>query len=365
VTAYDRLTHGCGLYVVDERHVARARWWLAAHPRTRDRAAMLAGLGREIAGLRALRSHDIAELMGEVMDGVCCWSDPATWPSEWPEAWGRGEAPAPVERVIAQVEPDALRELAPTPPAPARASALPRAEAPPRGPRARRTPALPRKAAGADDARPEPIAGVPRWEGHPVRASRIPVHLMPEHARGVGARALWVLWQIEQWRRLGEVVTFARAVQLTGLSQSRVYAHAAELREAGLLTKQHRGGRRGLAPGRPLQGGPVMDLPRCLSLRGRMTAAQLPAELERAEGVELQRDASDMALLWHLLRRDRVAQALRWHRVGDIEAGPGMSSAPYIVTRLEASEAVETRWAGAVREVRLLPEVARAWGVSC
>ena len=91
MTAYDPLTAGVGIYVPDDRHVARARWWLAAHPRTRDRAAIAAGLRRE---LRGLRHQDVPELMDEVLDGLGTWADPSDWPAEWPEPWGRGEAHA-------------------------------------------------------------------------------------------------------------------------------------------------------------------------------------------------------------------------------------------------------------------------------
>ena len=56
---------GVGIYMPDDSHVSRARLWLARNPRTRDRAAIAAGVRRELPGLR---HQDVGILMAEVLD---------------------------------------------------------------------------------------------------------------------------------------------------------------------------------------------------------------------------------------------------------------------------------------------------------
>jgi hypothetical protein len=367
MTASHELTRGCGIYVVDDRHVARARWWLAAHPRTRDRAAIAAGLRRE---LRGLRHQDVPELMDEVLDGLGTWADPAGWPAEWPEPWGRGEAHAPVaveapEAPAAEPEPEPepMVTMSPTPQPPA----VPRRRAPPRTPRPSRATVTDRALPGAAEAVPEPIAGLPSWAGHPVRASRIPRHLVPEPLRAIAPGARWLLWRAGQGKKL----LMDDIMQEAGVVRKTVQDWLAALRGAGLMLTAHD------APDRAprtrdtrrwasLRGPRPVDYSRLLTDAGRAVVAQLPAVVAPVVG-RAREDEADMGVLAVLLRRERQAAAvgLRAEGMRTSELRAMVDDAGRACARLEASGAIVAEWDCRGRRIRLAAEVARAWGVGC
>jgi len=381
VTAYDPLTVGCGIYVVDECHVARARWWLAAHPRTRDRAAIAAGVRRELHGLRhqdvpALMEQALADVGGE-------WADPATWPATWPAEWLN--LPARPAAAEARVEvPDQ-----------ARAQAQPAAEAPgtvivPDRPRALAQPrdrsgyvrpsrarAVERRLPGADAAVAEPVAGVPQWAGHPVRASRIPRHLLPGAVRDVAPGARWLLWRCARGEASREMLPMEAIMAECGASRKAVQDWLAELRAAGLmLTCYDLPGRQARARRQPrtdwtpystVRGPRPADYARLVTDAGRQVARQLPAALTPDIGRHY-RDDSDMAVLAAILHhaRDCAAKGLPpIMRMSALKAVPGCDGAPRVCARLEASGVITADWHMRTYTVQLAPEVARAWGVRC
>lgn len=371
MTAYDPLTVGCGLYVPDERHVARARWWLAAHPRTRDRAAIAAGVRRELTGLRA---QDVAALMDEVLDGVGTWADPAGWPAEWPEPWGRGEAhvhaPEP-EAVPPTADPEAVAPPIVVMPATPRAPALPRRRAPPRTPRpSRSTGGAGRTLPGADEAVPEPIAGVPRWEGHPVRASRIPRHLLPMEARHLAPGARWLLWRAATEKRCLRLEAIMEEAKVT---RKGVQEWLTALRAAGLMRTAHDTPARVArkpdpTPYASARGPRPVDYSRLLTDKGRAVVAQLPAVVEVVTG-RATADDVDMSVLSALLRHARERAAVGTPddgmRLSALREVPGCDHAPRACARLERSGAIVKDWENRGWRVWLAPEVARAWGVPC
>jgi hypothetical protein len=371
MTASHELTRGCGIYIVDDRHVARARWWLAAHPRTRDRAAIAAGLRRE---LRGLRHQDVPELMDEVLDGLGAWGDPAGWPAEWPEPWGRGEAHAPVAveapeapAAAAEPEPEPMVTMSPTP----RPPAVPRRRAPPRTPRPSRATVTDRALPGAAEAVPEAIAGVPRWDGHPVRASRIPRHLVPEPLRAIAAGARWLLWRCAQPRVSGQPVTMERVMEEAGVTRKTVQDWLAALRGAGLMLTAHEAPDRAPRtrdprPWASLRGPRPVDYSRLVTDAGRAVVAQLPAVVAPVVG-RAREDEADMGVLAVLLRRERQAAAVGLPAQGmrTSELRQLVDDAPRACARLEASGAIVAEWEARGRRIRLAAEVARAWGVGC
>ena len=367
MTASHELTRGCGIYIVDDRHVARARWWLAAHPRTRDRAAIAAGLRRE---LRGLRHQDVPELMDEVLDGLGTWGDPAGWPAEWPEPWGRGETHAPVTVEARQApatepqpEPEPMVTMSATP----RPPAVPRRRAPPRTPRPSRATVTDRALPGAAEAVPEAVAGVPRWDGHPVRASRIPRHLVPDVLRPIAAGARWLLWRAATERRCLRLET---VMEEAGVVRKTVQDWLAALRGAGLMLTAHdlpsRVARRpDPTPYASARGPRPVDYSRLVTPAGRAVVAQLPAVVAPVVG-RAREDEADMGVLAVLLRRERqaagVGVAVEGMRTSELRQL--VDDAPRACGRLAASGAIVADWDCRGRRIRLDPEVARAWGVA-
>jgi len=370
MTASHELTRGCGIYVVDDRHVARARWWLAAHPRTRDRAAIAAGLRRE---LRGLRHQDVPELLAEVLDGLGTWADPAGWPAEWPEPWGRGEAheaPAP-EAPTPEPEPEPDPGPVVTMSATPRPPAVPRRRAPPRTPRPSRATVTDRALPGAAEAVPEAVAGVPRWDGHPVRASRIPRHLCPDVLKPIAPGARWLLWRAAQPRVPGQALTMDVIMAEAGVVRKTVQDWLAALRGAGLMLTAHD------APDRQprtrdtrrwasLRGPRPVDYSRLVTPAGRAVVAQLPAVVAPVVG-RAREDEADMGVLAVLLRRERQAAAVGAEVQGmrTSELRQLVDDAGRACSRLAASGAVVADWQARGWLVRLDAEVARTWGVGC
>ena len=357
---------GVGIYMPEDEHVARARWWLAAHPGTRDRAAIAAGVRRQLPGLR---HQDVGILMDEVLEGVGEWADPATWPAVWPAEW-ETEAGA-VARWVAPVAP--VVAVAPEPPPVAViVPAVPRPPAAPRvrvrgSPRPSRATVTDRALPGAAEAVPEPIAGVPRWDGHPVRASRIPRHLVPEPLRPIAAGARWLLWRAAQGRKL----LMDDIMQEAGVTRKTVQDWLAALRGAGLMLTAHD------APDRQprtrdtrrwasLRGPRPVDYSRLVTPAGRAVVAQLPAVVAPVVG-RAREDEADMGVLAVLLRRERQAagvgaevQGMRTSELRQLVDDAGRAC-----SRLAASGAVVADWQARGWLVRLDAEVARTWGVGC
>ncbi|MFZ9292593.1 MAG: hypothetical protein ACO26C_08710, partial [Ilumatobacteraceae bacterium] len=155
---------GVGIYEPTDTQVKAARAWLAAHPATRDRVAIEAGIRRVVRGLAR---HHLPVLMEEVLCDIGAdWADPETWPARWPAEWAaEGEViarpvlasdPAPdmppmalPVRVRTQRAPGGPRPLAevqrPAPPPPAAEVPLDVALRPVRPSRAKAAPATPRR----------------------------------------------------------------------------------------------------------------------------------------------------------------------------------------------------------------------------
>jgi hypothetical protein len=362
---------GVGIYMPEDEHVARARWWLAAHPGTRDRAAIAAGVRRQLPGLR---HQDVGILMDEVLEGVGEWADPATWPAVWPAEW-ETEAGA-VARWVAPVAP-VVAPVAPEPPPVAViVPAVPRPPAAPRvrvrgSPRPSRATVTDRALPGAAEAVPEAIAGVPRWDGHPVRASRIPRHLVPEPLRPIAAGARWLLWRCAQPRVSGQPVTMERVMEEAGVTRKTVQDWLAALRGAGLMLTAHEAPDRAprtrdLRPWASLRGPRPVDYSRLLTDAGRAVVAQLPAVLQPVVG-RAREDEADMGVIAVLLRRERQAAGvgLRAEGMRTSELRAMVDDAGRACARLAASGAITAEWEARGRRIRLDPEVARAWGVGC
>jgi len=219
---------GVGIYEPTDAQVEAARAWLAAHPATRDRVAIEAGIRRVVRGLAR---HHLPTLMRDVLEDLpgATWADPETWPARWPAEWAaEGEViarpvlpsdpapdmppmPLPV-RVRTQRAPGGPRPLSevqrPAPPPPAAEVPLDVALRQTRPTRAKAAAATPRRAK-APKAVPGwvpvpapvgtvgvPVHGVPGAEGVPVRASRVPMHLRPPEWRRVWASTttFWASW---------------------------------------------------------------------------------------------------------------------------------------------------------------------------
>jgi hypothetical protein len=356
---------GVGIYMPEDEHVARARWWLAAHPGTRDRAAIAAGVRRQLPGLR---HQDVGILMDEVLEGVGEWADPATWPAVWPAEW-ETEAGA-VARWVAPVAPVVAPE---PPPVAVIVPAVPRPPAAPRvrvrgSPRPSRATVTDRALPGAAEAVPEAIAGVPRWDGHPVRASRIPRHLVPEPLRPIAAGARWLLWRAATERRCLRLET---VMEEAGVTRKGVQEWLAALRGAGLMLTAHdlpsRVARRpDPTPYASARGPRPVDYSRLVTPAGRAVVAQLPAVVAPVVG-RAREDEADMGVLAVLLRRERQAAAvgLRAEGMRTSELRAMVDDAGRACARLAASGAITAEWEARGRRIRLDPEVARAWGVGC
>ena len=358
---------GVGIYMPEDEHVARAQWWLAAHPGTRDRAAIAAGVRRQLPGLR---HQDVGILMDEVLEGVGEWADPTSWPTVWPAEW-ETEAGA-VARWVAPVAP-VVAPVAPEPPPVAViVPAVPRPPAAPRvrvrgSPRPSRARAVDRALPGAAEAVPEPVAGVPRWEGHPVRASRIPRHLLPLEVRHLAPGARWLLWRAAQGRKL----LMDDIMQEAGVTRKGVQDWLAALRGAGLMLTAHdlpsRVARRpDPTPYASARGPRPVDYSRLVTPAGRAVVAQLPAVVAPVVG-RAREDEADMGVLAVLLRRERQAAGVGAEVQGmrTSELRQMVDDAPRACGRLAASGAIVAEWEARGRRIRLHPEVARAWGVGC
>lgn len=361
---------GVGIYMPEDAHVCRARLWLARNPRTRDRAAIAAGVRRELPGLR---HQDVAVLMSEVLEGVGDWTAPEAWPTVWPAEWAT-EAPTPVP--VREVERAPVAAPAPEPPSAVTVPATPRPPAAPRvrvrgTPRPSRATARARALPGADEAVPEAIAGVPEWEGYPVRASRIPRHLLPDVLRAIAPGARWLLWRCAQPRVSGPPLTMDVIQNEAGVTRKTVQDWLAAVRGVGLMLTAHESPDRAirsrdLRPWASLRGPRPVDYSRLLTDSGRAVVAQLPAVVEAVSG-RAQADEADMGVLAVLLRRERqhVATKVKPEGMRTTELRQLVEDAGRACGRLEASGAIVVDWECRGRRIRLAPEVARAWGVGC
>ncbi len=359
---------GVGIYMPDDAHVSRARLWLSTHPATRDRAAIAAGVRRELPGLR---HQDVAVLMSEVLEGVGDWTAPEAWPAVWPAEWAT-EAPTPAP--VLEVTPAPV--AAPEPPPAVTVPATPRPPAAPRvrvrgTPRPSRATGRARTLPGAAEAVPEAIAGVPRWEGHPVRASRIPRHLLPVEVRHVAPGARWLLWRCAQPRVSGQPLTMERIQTEAGVTRKTVQDWLAAVRGAGLMLTAHEAPARvprtrDLTPWAANRGPRPVDYSRLLTDAGRAVVAQLPAVVEVVSG-RAREDEADMGVLAVLLRRERqrVACGLRVEGMRTTELRQLVDDAGRACSRLEASGAIVVEWEARGWRVWLEPELARAWGAAC
>lgn len=362
---------GVGIYMPDDAHVSRARLWLARNPRTRDRAAIAAGVRRELPGLRY---HDVPLLMKEVLAGLAEWQAPETWPGVWPAEWVT-EAPTPAH------PPAPVRKVERAPdPEPAPAVTVPATPRPPAAPRvrvrgtprpSRATVGAGRTLPGAAEATPEAIAGVPRWEGHPVRASRIPRHLVPVEVRHVAPGARWLLWRCAQPRVAGQALTMDRVMEEASVTRKTVQDWLAAVRGAGLMLTAHESPDRAvrsrdLRPWAANRGPRPVDYSRLVTDAGRAVVAQLPAVVEAVSG-RAQADEADMGVLAVLLRRERqhVATKVKPEGMRTTELRQLVEDAGRACGRLEAAGAIVVDWECRGRRIRLAPEVARAWGVGC
>lgn len=358
---------GVGIYMPEDAHVSRARLWLAAHPGTRDRAAIAAGVRRELPGLR---HQDVAVLMAEVLDGVGEWQAPETWPAAWPSEWAtEAPTPAPVREVAPAAAPDPEPPPAVTVPATPRPPAAPRVRV--RGaPRPSRATGRARTLPGADDAVPEAIAGVPQWEGYPVRASRIPRHLVPPPVRSIAPGARWLLWRAAQPRvAAGQALTMDRVMEEASVTRKTVQDWLAALRGAGLMLTAHDAPARiaraqDLRPWAANRGPRPVDYSRLVTDAGRAVVAQLPRVVGVVSG-RARADDADMEVLAVLLRRARqhVATKVKPEGMRTTELRQLVDDAGRACSRLEASGAIIVDWECRGRRIWLHPEVARAWGV--
>jgi hypothetical protein len=237
-------------------------------------------------------------------------------------------------------------------------------------PRPSRATVTDRALPGAAEAVPEAIAGVPRWDGHPVRASRIPRHLVPEPLRPIAAGARWLLWRCAQPRVSGQPVTMERVMEEAGVTRKTVQDWLAALRGAGLMLTAHEAPDRAprtrdLRPWASLRGPRPVDYSRLLTDAGRAVVAQLPAVVAPVVG-RAREDEADMGVLAVLLRRERqaVAAGLPAEGMRTSELRQLVDDAPRACGRLAASGAIVADWDCRGRRIRLAPEVARAWGVA-
>lgn len=212
------------------------------------------------------------------------------------------------------------------------------------------------------DGVPEAIHGVPRWRGQPVRASRIPRHLLPEALRGddVSGAMLYVLRALYDARQAEKPLRIDDLTQLAALKV--IEAALTELRRRGWMRQRlvtdfmHSGGRPGC---------PYVDLSRQLTDDGAELAAQLPWALTYPSGAgRVVADIADMRLIEALMtawRRGGYRQLV----VSDIRRMPGQSQPRDALARLVVCGVLEpvadrARWA-----FRLTAEVAAAWGLPC
>jgi hypothetical protein len=271
---------------------------------------------------------------------------------------------APVAPVVAVApEPPPVAVIVPAVPRP---PAAPRVRV--RGsPRPSRATVTDRALPGAAEAVPEAIAGVPRWDGHPVRASRIPRHLVPEPLRPIAAGARWLLWRAAQGRKL----LMDDIMQEAGVTRKTVQDWLAALRGAGLMLTAHdapdrQPRTRDTRPWASLRGPRPVDYSRLVTPAGRAVVAQLPAVVAPVVG-RAPEDEADMGVLAVLLRRERQAAAVGLPAEGmrTSELRQLVDDAGRACGRLAASGAIVADWEARGRRIRLAPEVARAWGVGC
>jgi hypothetical protein len=215
---------------------------------------------------------------------------------------------------------------------------------------------------------PEAIAGVPRWEGHPVRASRIPRHLCPDVLKAIAPGARWLLWRCAQPRGR---LTMDLLREEAGVTRKTVQDWLAAVRGAGLMLTAHESPDRAvrsrdLRPWASLRGPRPVDYSRLLTDAGRAVVAQLPAVVEAVSG-RAREDEADIGVLAVLLRRARQAtgagrpvEGLRTSELRQVVEDAGRACG-----RLEAAGAIVVDWECRGRRIRLAPEVARAWGVGC
>ena len=363
---------GVGIYMPEDAHVSRARLWLWAHPGTRDRAAIAAGVRRELPGRR---HQDVGILMAEVLDGVGEWQAPETWPAAWPAEWAT-EAPTSTPAPVHDVAPAPVAASDPEPPPAVTVPATPRPPAAPRvrvrgAPRPSRATGRARTLPGADEAVPEAIAGVPRWEGYPVRASRIPQHLLPPVLRAIAPGARWLLWRAAQPPVKGQALTMEVIQTEASVTRKTVQDWLAALRGAGLMLTAHDAPARvaraqDLRPWASLRGPRPVDYSRLVTDAGRAVVAQLPRVVEVVSG-RARTDDADMEVLAVLLRRQRqrVACGLQVEGMRTTELRQLVDDAGRACSRLEASGAITVEWEARGWRVWLDREVARAWGVGC
>lgn len=340
--------------------VRQTRAWLAEHPGADDAAA-------------------VAEVCRR-------WPMLAEWEAEWVLEEARGGAPAPAPRPapgltpqadpLPRLEPAALPEGVTTKMSKARRERV-KGQAPPRPravsdtPRPSRATGRARSLPGAAEATPEAIAGVPRWEGHPVRASRIPRHLLPDVLRAIAPGARWLLWRCAQPRVSGQPLTMERLMQEAGVTRKTVQDWLAAVRGAGLMLTAHESPDRAvrsrdLRPWAGNRGPRPVDYSRLLTDSGRAVVAQLPAVVAPVVG-RAREDEADMGVLAVLLRRARqhVACGLQVEGMRTTELRQLVEDAGRACGRLEVSGAIVVDWECRGRRIRLAPEVARAWGVGC
>ena len=336
--------------------VRQARAWLAEHPGADDAAA-------------------VAEVCRR-------WPALAAWEAGWVVDEARdvpGAAPVPKAAPAApadplpRLEPEALPEGVTTKMPKERREKV-KGQGPPRP---RRTPETPRPSRartgeralpGAAEAVPEPIAGVPRWDGHPVRASRIPRHLLPLEVRHLAPGARWLLWRAATERRCLRLET---VMEEAGVTRKGVQEWLAALRGAGLMLTAHdlpsRVARRpDPTPYASARGPRPVDYSRLVTPAGRAVVAQLPAVVAPVVG-RAREDEADMGVLAVLLRRERQAAGVGAEVQGmrTSELRQMVDDAPRACGRLAASGAIVAEWEARGRRIRLDPEVARAWGVGC
>lgn len=340
--------------------VRQTRAWLAEHPGADDAAA-------------------VAEVCRR-------WPMLAEWEAEWVVEEARGGAPAPAPRPAPQADPLPRLEPAPLPEGVTtkmskarrervKGQAPPRPRCPSDAPRPSRATGRARTLPGASEATPEAIAGVPRWEGYPVRASRIPRHLCPDVLKAIAPGARWLLWRCAQPRvqgqGKGQALTMDVLQAEAGVTRKTVQDWLAAVRGAGLMLTAHEAPDRAvrsrdLRPWASLRGPRPVDYSRLVTDAGRAVVAQLPAVVEAVSG-RAREDEADMGVLAVLLRRtrQRVACGLPVEGMRTTELRQLVEDAGRACARLEASGAIVADWECRGRRIWLAPEVARAWGVGC